>query len=75
MSHSLIYAVSPFYSRKAIDNIDLNQMSHRYVRGVLQNDWNVLANSRHLIDRSEDVIFELVWVTKTVNIVISSSDH
>ena len=33
------------------------------------------STSGHLIDRSEDVIFELVSVTKTVNIVISSSDH
>ena len=24
---------------KALDNIDLNQMSHRYVSGVLQNDF------------------------------------
>ena len=24
--------------RKALDNIDLNQMSHRYVSGDLQND-------------------------------------
>ena len=27
-------------TRKALDNIDLNQMSHRYVSGALQNDWN-----------------------------------
>ena len=26
--------------RKALDNNDLNQMSRRYVSGVLQNDWN-----------------------------------
>ena len=26
-------------TRKALDNIDLNQMSHRYVSGVSQNDW------------------------------------
>ena len=38
-------------TRNALDNIDLNQMSHRYVSSVLQNDWN-------------DVIFELVWVIK-----------
>ena len=34
-----------------------------------------LSTSGHLIDLSEDVIFELVSVTKTVNIVISSSYH
>ena len=27
-------------SGKALDNIDLNRMSHRYVSGVLQNYWN-----------------------------------
>ena len=26
------------FLRKALDNIDLNQMSHRYVSGALQND-------------------------------------
>ena len=26
------------FTRKALDNIDLNQMSHRYVSSVLQND-------------------------------------
>ena len=26
------------FRRKALDNIDLNQMSHRYVSGILQND-------------------------------------
>ena len=26
------------FRRKALDNIDLNQMSHRYVRGVLQDE-------------------------------------
>ena len=25
---------------EALDNSDLNQMSHWYVSGVLQNDWN-----------------------------------
>ena len=40
-------------SWKAPVNIDLNQMSHRVVSGVLQN-------SAHFINRSEDVIFELV---------------
>ena len=42
----------------------LNQMSHRYVSGVLQSDWNDPSTSAHLIDRSEDVIFELVWFIK-----------
>ena len=32
--------------RKALDNIDLNQMSHRYVSGVLQNDCNDLLEFR-----------------------------
>ena len=58
--------------RKALDNIDLNPMSHRYVCGVLQNDWNDTSTSAHLIDRSEDA---KIWVSlsyKTVNIVVSS---
>ena len=38
--------------RKALDNIDLNQMSHRYVSGVLQNE---PSTSAHLIDRFENV--------------------
>ena len=38
--------------RKAQDNIDLNQMSHRYVSGVLQNDWNDPVDFRSL-DRSQ----------------------
>ena len=37
---------------KALDNIDLNQMSHRYVSGVLQNE---PSTSAHLIDRCENV--------------------
>ena len=40
--------------RKALDNIDLNQMSHRYVSGVLQNE---PSTSAHLIDRCENVNF------------------
>ena len=36
-------------SLQAIDNIDLNQMSHRYVSGVLQNDSNDTSTSAHLI--------------------------
>ena len=56
---------SPSFSqRKALDNIDLNQMSHRFVSGVLQNDWNDPSTFAHLIDRSEDILFELVWVIK-----------
>ena len=49
-----------------MDNIDLNQMSHQYVSGVFQNDWfrNDPWTSVHLIDRSEDAKFELVWVIK-----------
>ena len=35
-------------------NIDLNQMSHRYVSGVLQNE---PSTSAHLIDRCENVDF------------------
>ena len=38
--------------RKALDNIDLNQMSHRYISGVLQNE---PSTSAHLIDRCENV--------------------
>ena len=35
-----------------MDNIDLNQMSRRYVSGVLQNE---TSTSVHLIDRCENV--------------------
>ena len=38
--------------RKALGKIDLNQMSHRYVSGVLQNE---PSTSAHLIDRCENV--------------------
>ena len=38
--------------RKELDDIDLNQMSHRYVSGVLQNE---PSTSAHLIDRCENV--------------------
>ena len=38
--------------RKALDNIDLTQMSHRYVSDVLQNE---PLTSAHLIDRFENV--------------------
>ena len=41
---------------KALDNIDLNQMSHRYVSGVLQNE---PSTSAHLIDRCENVNLSL----------------
>ena len=37
---------------KALDNIDRNQMSHRFVSGVLQNDWlRNPSTSAHLIDQ------------------------
>ena len=48
-------------------NIDLNQMSHRYVSGVLQNDWNDTSTFPHLKCK--------IWVSlsyKTVNTVVSS---
>ena len=48
------------FTRKAIDNIDLNQISHRYVRGVLQNDSNVLVDFRSL-DRSQRGRY--IWVS------------
>ena len=63
------------FTRKALDNIVLNQMSHRYVSGVLQNDWNVPVDFRSL-DRSQRGRY--IWVSlsyKTVNIVISISYH
>ena len=37
--------------RKALGNFDLNQMSHRYVSGVLQNE----PSTSYLIDRCENV--------------------
>ena len=37
-------------TRKAVDNIDLSQMSHRYVSGVSQNDW-CPSTSAPLTDR------------------------
>ena len=41
-THSTLRA-APLYDEEAestsIDNIDLNQMSHRYASGALQNDW------------------------------------
>ena len=45
---------------RTLDNIDLNQMSHRYVNGVLQSDWNDPSTSAHLlmIDRREDTKLE-----------------
>ena len=60
---------------KALDNIDLNQMSHRYVSGVLQNDWNDPVDFR-LLDRSQRRCY--IWVSlsyKTVNTVVSSLYH
>ena len=61
--------------RKAADNIDLNKMSHRYVSGVLQNDWNDPVDFRSL-DRSQRRCY--IWVSlsyKTVNTVVSSLYH
>ena len=52
-------------TQKALDNIELNQMNYRYVSSVLQNDWNDPVDFRSpSIDRSEDVLFELLWVIK-----------
>ena len=54
---------------KALDNIDLNLVSHRYVSGILKDDHFVSACSRAglarpslLIDRCEDYLSH-----KTVN--------
>ena len=41
---------------KALDNIDLNQMSHRYVSGVLQNEPSTFA---HLIDHCDNINLSL----------------
>ena len=52
-----------------------NQMSHRYVSGVLQNDWNYAVDFRSL-DRSQRRCY--IWVSlsyKTVNTVVSSLYH
>ena len=60
---------------KALDNIDLNQMSHRHVSGDLQNDWNDPVDFRSL-DRSQRRWY--IWVSlsyKTVNTVVSSLHH
>ena len=35
---ALNFELRALLNKKALDNIDLNQMSHRYVSGVLQND-------------------------------------
>ena len=54
------------FLRKALDNIDLNQMSHRYVSGALQNDWDVPLDFRSL-DRSQRgccIWVYIVWVIK-----------
>ena len=59
-------------AKKALDNIDLNQMSHRYVSGALQNDWSDLLDF-HSLDRSQRGC--CIWVSlsyKMVNIVVSS---
>ena len=55
--------------RKALDNINLKQMSHRYVSGALQNDWNDPVDFRSL-DRPQRRCY--IWVSlsyKTVNTV------
>ena len=60
---------------KTLDNIDLNQMSHRYASSVLKNDWNDPVDFRWL-DQSQRGCY--IWVSlsyKTVNIVVSSSYH
>ena len=58
---------------KALDNIDLNQMSHRYVSGVSQNDWNDPVDFPSL-DRSQRRCYISVGLSyKTVNIVVSRS--
>ena len=46
--------------RKAADNIDLNKMSHRMSAASYKMTEMIPSTSAHLIDRSEDVIFELV---------------
>ena len=54
------------FLRKALDNIDLNQMSHRYVSGALQNDWSDPLDFRSL-DRSQRgccIWVYIVWVIK-----------
>ena len=61
--------------RKALDNIDLNQMSHWYVSGGLQNDWNDPVDFRSL-DRSQRKCYIWVsWNYKTVSTVVSSLYH
>ena len=57
---------------KALDNINLNQMSHRYVSGVLQNDWNDPVDFRSL-DRSQRGCY--IWVSLSYKIVFSSLYH
>ena len=65
------------FLRKALDNIDLNQMSHRYVSGALLNDWNDPLNSQLPLTWSIaarmlylSLIYSLSY--KMVNIVVSS---
>ena len=50
------------FLRKAVDNIDLNQMSHRYVSEMTEM---IPSTSAHLIDRSEDVVFEQERIKRT----------
>ena len=52
LPYILLNEIQTMFSRKALDNIDLNRMSRRYVSGVLQNDWNDPLDFRSL-DRSQ----------------------
>ena len=52
LPYILLNEIQTMFSRKALDNIDLNRMSRRYVSGVLQNE---TSTSVHLIDRCENV--------------------
>ena len=55
--------------RKALDNIDQNQMSHRYVSGVLQNE---PSTSGHLIDPwIIERVFLLSMIDRCANVNLS----
>ena len=47
-----------YFKRKALDNIDLNLVSHRYVSGVLKDDHFVSARSLLASDRSRRGLFQ-----------------
>ena len=47
-----------FSQRKALDNIDLNLVSHRYVSGVVKDDHFVSARSLLASDRSPRGLFQ-----------------